>query len=59
MNLLVITTDTWISVGIVAGIFTGAALLIGALILIVGKVFKVNVDEKITKILDNLAGAHR
>lgn len=58
MNLLVITTDTWISVGIVAGIFTGAALLIGALILIVGKVFKVDMDEKVTKILENLAGAN-
>ncbi len=58
MHLLEITTQTWITVGIVAGIFTGAALLIGALILIVGKVFKVDVDEKITKILDNLAGAN-
>lgn len=58
MNLLEITSKTWISVGIVAGIFAGSAILIGILILIVGKVFKVNVDEKITKILDNLAGAN-
>lgn len=58
MNLLEITNQTWISVGIVAGIFAGSALLIGALILIVGKVFKVNVDEKITNILNNLAGAN-
>lgn len=58
MNLLEITTQTWITVGIVAGIFAGSALLIGILILVVGKVFKVNVDEKITKILDNLAGAN-
>lgn len=58
MNLLEITSKTWISVGIVAGIFAGSALLIGILILVVGKVFKVNVDEKITKILDNLAGAN-
>ncbi len=58
MNLLEITTQTWITVGIVAGIFAGSALLIGALILIVGKVFKVNVDEKVTKILENLAGAN-
>ncbi len=50
--------DTLKTVGIVAGIFAGTALLIGALILIVGKVFKVNVDEKITKILENLAGAN-
>lgn len=58
MNLLEITSQTWVTVGIVAGIFAGSALLIGALILIVGKVFKVNVDERITKILDNLAGAN-
>ena len=58
MNLLEITTQTWITVGIVAAIFAGSALLIGILILVVGKVFKVNVDEKITKILENLAGAN-
>ncbi|MDE7454053.1 MAG: RnfABCDGE type electron transport complex subunit B [Clostridia bacterium] len=58
MNLLEVTNQTWITVAIVAGIFAGSALLIGALILIVGKVFKVNVDEKITKILNNLAGAN-
>ncbi|MCI8734943.1 MAG: RnfABCDGE type electron transport complex subunit B [Clostridia bacterium] len=58
MNLLEITNQTWITVGIVAGIFAGSALIIGALILIVGKVFKVNVDEKVTKILENLAGAN-
>ena len=58
MNLLEITSQTWISVGIVAAIFAGTALLIGVLILIVGKVFKVNVDEKIEKICNNLAGAN-
>lgn len=58
MNLLEITNQTWISVGIVAGIFAGTALIIGILILIVGKFFKVNVDEKIEKILNNLAGAN-
>ena len=58
MNLLEITNQTWITVGIVAAIFAGTALLIGILILIVGKVFKVNVDEKITNILNNLAGAN-
>ena len=58
MNLLEITTQTWITVGIVAGIFAGTALLIGILILVVGKVFKVNVDEKIERILNNLAGAN-
>lgn len=58
MSLLAITEQTWISVGIVAGIFAGTALLIGILILVVGKVFKVNVDEKIAKISENLAGAN-
>ncbi len=61
MNLLDVTmptSQTWITLGIVVGIFAGSALLIGALILIVGKVFKVNVDEKVTKILENLAGAN-
>ena len=58
MNLLAVTSQTWITVGIVAGIFAGSALLIGILILLVGKFFKVDVDEKITKILGNLAGAN-
>ena len=58
MNLLEFTTQTWITVGIVAAIFAGSALVIGALILVVSKVFKVDVDEKITKILENLAGAN-
>lgn len=44
--------------GIVAAIFAGCAILVGSLILIVGKVFKVDVDEKVTKILENLAGAN-
>ena len=57
-NLLSFTAETWKTVGIVAGIFAGSAILIGALILIVGKVFKVNMDEKVTKILENLAGAN-
>lgn len=58
MNLLEISMETLKTVGIVAGIFAGSAIIIGALILIVGKVFKVNMDEKITKILENLAGAN-
>lgn len=61
MNILAnisFNNQTWITLAIVAGIFVGSALLIGALILIVGKVFKVDVDEKVTKILENLAGAN-
>lgn len=57
-NLLAITAETWKTVGIVAAIFAGSALLIGILIIVVGKVFKVDVDEKITKIMENLAGAN-
>ena len=58
MSLLAFNPQTWVTVGIVAGIFAGAAVLIAVLILVVGKVFKVDVDEKITKILENLAGAN-
>ncbi|MDE7301445.1 MAG: RnfABCDGE type electron transport complex subunit B [Clostridia bacterium] len=58
MNLLAFTAETGITIAIVAGIFAGSALLIGALILIVGKVFKVNVDEKVKLIMENLAGAN-
>jgi len=55
MNLL---STSWATLGIVAGIFAGAALIIAALILIVGKFFRVDVDEKIDKITQNLAGAN-
>lgn len=58
MNLLEITNETWTTVGIVAGIFAGTALVIGILILLVGKFFKVDMDEKIEKIMNNLAGAN-
>ncbi len=59
MNLLLASAaEIGKTVGIVAAIFAGSALIIGALILIVGKVFKVDVDEKVTKILENLAGAN-
>jgi len=61
MNLILSVTfnsATWKTLGIVLGIFTGTAILIGVLILVVGKVFKVDTDEKVTKILENLAGAN-
>jgi electron transport complex protein RnfB len=61
-NLLVtmgtVNAETWKTVGIVVGIFAAIAIVIVALILIVGKVFKVDMDEKVTKILENLAGAN-
>lgn len=52
INLLALTTpttQTWVTLGVVAGIFAGSALLIGALILVIGKVFKVDMDKKVTK----------
>ena len=58
MELLAISSKTWINLGVVAAIFAGTAIIIGLLILLVGKVFKVDVDEKVTKILENLAGAN-
>lgn len=57
-NLGTVDADTWIRVGLVAGIFTALAIVIVTLILVVGKVFKVDVDEKVTNILNNLAGAN-
>lgn len=53
-----INADTLKTVGIVAGILLGVSLVIVVAILVVGKVFKVNMDEKVTKILENLAGAN-
>ena len=62
MNLLVtlgtVDAETWKTVGIVAGIFAGIAIVLVIVILLVGKFFKVDVDEKVTKILENLAGAN-
>lgn len=62
MNLLVtlgtVDAETWKTVGIVAGILAGIALVLVIAILVIGKVFKVDVDEKVTKILENLAGAN-
>ena len=62
MNLLVtlgtIDAETWKTIGIVAGIFAGIALVLVVAILLVGKFFKVDVDERVTNILENLAGAN-
>ena len=62
MNLLVelgkIDAQTWITVGIVAGIVSLIAILIVVAILVVSKVFKVDTDEKMSLILDRLAGAN-
>ena len=53
-----VNLETLKTVGIVAGILLGLALVIVIAILVVGKVFRVNMDEKVTKILENLAGAN-
>ncbi len=53
-----VTSETWKTLGIVVGILLGIALVIVIAILVVGKLFKVNMDEKVTKILENLAGAN-
>ena len=62
MNLLVklgtVNLDTLATIGIVAGIFLSIALVLVTAILLIGKFFKVNVDEKVTKVLENLAGAN-
>lgn len=62
MNLLVslgtVDLDTLKTIGIVAGIFVGIALVLVIAILLIGKFFKVNVDEKVTNILEHLAGAN-
>lgn len=48
----------WNKVGLVLGIIAALAILFGILILIVTKVCKVQEDEKVLKILENLAGAN-
>lgn len=48
----------WANVGIVLGIIAGLALVFAVLILIVTKVCKVKEDERVLKILENLAGAN-
>ncbi len=62
MELLVqlgkIDASTFKTIGIVAGLFAGIAIVLVIAILLVGKFFKVDVDEKVTKILENLAGAN-
>lgn len=62
MNLLVelgkIDTQTWITVGIVAGIISLMAIIVVIAILVVSNVFKVNTDEKVSQIIEKLAGAN-
>ncbi len=48
----------WAQVGIVVGIFAAIAVVLTVCILLVAKFCKVNADEKVEKILSNLAGAN-
>ena len=61
-NLLVtlgtVDAETWKTVGWVALIIAVIAVVIVLLILLVGKGCRVDTDEKVTKILENLAGAN-
>lgn len=58
MTAILSATVNWASVGIVLDIIAGLALVFSILILIVTKVCKVHEDEKVVKILENLAGAN-
>lgn len=57
LNLLNATVN-WASVGIVLGIVAALAILFSILILIVTKVCHIDEDEKVLRILENLAGAN-
>lgn len=54
----IISGVNWASVGIVLGIIAGLAIIFAILILIVTKVCHVKEDEKVLKILEQLAGAN-
>lgn len=51
-------TVNWGKVGIVLGLVAGLAVIFAVLILIVTKVCRIKEDEKVIKILENLAGAN-
>lgn len=54
----VLQSVQWDKVGIVIGIFAGIAAVLVVCILLVAKFCKVNVDEKVESVLNNLAGAN-
>lgn len=53
-----ITAGTFATVGIVAAIFCGIALVLTVLILVVSKVCRIDSDEKLEQIIEKLAGAN-
>ncbi len=58
MTHIIAATINWTSVGIVLGIVAALALIFSVLILVVTKICHIHEDEKVVKILENLAGAN-
>ena len=58
MKFLLLQPVQWAQVGIVIGIFAAISVLLTVCILLVAKFCKTNADEKMEKILENLAGAN-
>lgn len=58
MDTLLCAAVNWKTVGIVLGIIAGLAILFAIAILVVTKLCRVQEDEKVLKILENLAGAN-
>ena len=58
MKFLLLPPVQWAPVGIVIGIFAAISVLLTVCILLVAKFCKTNADEKMEKILENLAGAN-
>lgn len=53
-----LASDLFTKIGISAAIFCGIALVLTVLILVVSKVCKINSDEKLEQVIENLAGAN-
>lgn len=55
---MILSAVNWAKLGMVLGIIAGLAIVFAILILIVTKICRVHEDEKVIKILENLAGAN-